>query len=168
MEKEFRFDVQLGAKDLWQFSMYHANKGAMGIVNLLFTLAAIVLLATQWGELSGPYRILVLFCATAFTVWQPLLLYRKACRQAKQPAVKEKMTLIFGKDGLRVQQNGQEAVFAWDDMGRLDRYPTMVILYMDRIHAYLLPKTALGGAEAEAAFYELVRACLPKERRRRI
>ena len=32
------------AKDLWAFSMYHANAGLMGIFNLLFTLAALYLL----------------------------------------------------------------------------------------------------------------------------
>ncbi len=38
----------------------------------------------------------------------------------------------------------------------------MYILYMDRVHAYLIPKTAL--AEQEEAFRELVTAHLPKEK----
>ncbi len=42
----------------------------------------------------------------------------------------------------------------------------MVVVYMDRVHAYLLPKKAMAGKEE--AFYQLVREQLPKERRRGI
>ena len=166
MEKELRFEVKLGVKDLWQFSMYHANAGMLGIVNLLFTLAALFLIVTRWGTLTTPYRALLVVCALMFTVWQPFLLYNKARKQAKAAAVKESMILTVGAEGLKVEQSGQEAAFAWDQMGRLDKMPTMVILYMDRVHAYLLPKSVMG--EREDAFYEMVRAHLPKERRRRI
>lgn len=166
MNKELRFEVKLGVKDLWQFSMYHANAGMLGIVNLLFTLAALFLIVTRWGTLTIPYRALLVVCALMFTVWQPLLLYNKARKQAKSSAVRDPMMLTFGEEGLRVEQGEQEALFAWDQMGRLDRMPTMVILYMDRVHAYLLPKSVMGEQEEE--FYEMVRAYLPKERRRRI
>lgn len=166
MKKELCFEVKLDVKDLWQFSMYHANAGMLGIVNLLFTLAALFLIVTRWGMLTTPYRALLVVCALMFTVWQPLLLYHKARKQAKATAVKEPMILVFGEEGLKVEQNGQEALFAWDQMGRLDKMPTMVILYMDRVHAYLLPKSVMGNREEE--FYEMVREYLPKERRRRI
>lgn len=166
MNKELRFEVKLGVKDLWQFSMYHANAGMLGIVNLLFTLAALFLIVTRWSTLTTPYRALLVVCALMFTVWQPLLLYNKARKQAKSSAVRDPMMLTFGEEGLRVEQGEQEALFAWDQMGRLDRMPTMVILYMDRVHAYLLPKSVMGAQEEE--FYEMVRVYLPKERRRRI
>lgn len=166
MKKELCFEVKLDVKDLWQFSMYHANAGMLGIVNLLFTLAALFLIVTRWGMLTTPYRALLVVCALMFTVWQPLLLYHKARKQAKATAVKEPMILVFGEEGLKVEQNGQEALFAWDQMGRLDKMPTMVILYMDRVHAYLLPKSVMGNREEE--FYGMVREYLPKERRRRI
>lgn len=166
MKKELCFEVKLDVKDLWQFSMYHANAGMLGIVNLLFTLAALFLIVTRWGMLTTPYRALLVVCALMFTVWQPLLLYHKARKQAKATAVKEPMILVFGEEGLKVEQNGQEALFAWDQMGRLDKMPTMVILYMDRVHAYLLPKSVMGNREEE--FYEMVREYLPKERRKRI
>ena len=62
--------------------------------------------------------------------------------------------------------SGQTAEFAWENMARMDRLPNMVVLYMDRVHAYLLPKRVMEGQEE--AFYELARKHLPKERRRRI
>lgn len=166
MEQELRFEVKLGVKELWQFSMYHSNGGVMGGVNVLFTLAALYLIITRWGVLGISYRLLLVVCVLMFTVWQPLLLYNKARKQAKSPAVQAPMLLTFGENGLKVEQGDQTAEFSWDQMGRVDRMPTMVILYMDRIHAYLLPKAELAGREEE--FYKLVREHLPKARRRRI
>lgn len=165
-EKPLKFELQLTAKDLWAFSMYHSNGGFRGIFNLLFTAAALYLLIARWGALSIPYRLLMAFCALLFTVWQPLLLYSKARKQAKTPVIKDAMSLTFGGDGLKVEQNGQSAEFTWDQMGRMDRLPSMIVLYMDRVHAYLLPREALGGQEEELC--AMARAHLPKERRRKI
>lgn len=166
MEKEMKFEVKLSAKDLWQFSMYHANGGVTGLFNLLFTLAAIFLLIVRWGTLTGAYRLLLVGCALIFTVLQPALLYNKVRKQAKNPAMQQPMQLTFHEKGLKVEQNDQEIEFTWDQMGRMARKPTQVILYMDRVHAYLLPRTVLG--EREEAFYEMARRYLPKEKRRGI
>ena len=160
------FTLQLSAKELWQFSLYHANGGMLGIFNLLFTVAAFYLLVTKWTAVTIPYRILLIVCVLLFTVWLPLLLYNKARKQAKSPAVKNPMTLSFGEDGLVVSQNGQEAEFSWDQMARMDKAHGITVLYMDRVHAYLIPKKVLG--DREEAFYEMVRRHLPKERRKRI
>lgn len=166
METQLTYHVNLTAKDLWAFSMYHANGGMLGIFNLLFTLAAVMLLVTRWGAVTTPYRLLLIVCVLLFTVWQPFLLYRKARKQAKTAVVRDPMTLVFNETGLTVEQSGQTASFTWQQMGRMDGHRTMVVLYMDRVHAYLLPKSAMG--EQEQALYEMARQYLPKERRRRI
>lgn len=41
-EQTFRFHIQMQAKDLWKFSMYHANKGYLLVFNVLFTLASCI------------------------------------------------------------------------------------------------------------------------------
>lgn len=166
MDKEMKFEVNLSAKDLWQFSMYHANGGMMGIFNLIFTAAAVFLLFVRWAELTDAYRLLLVGCALIFTVLQPALLYNKVRKQAKSPVMQQPMYLTFREDGLKVEQNDQKVDFTWDQMGRMSKKPTLVILYMDRVHAYLLPKSVLGDREEE--FYEMVRTHLPKEKRRGI
>lgn len=158
--------LHITAKELWIFSMYHANAGFMGIFNVLFSLAALYLLIFRWGSTTVPYRCLLVVCALIFTVWQPLLLWMKAAKQAKRPAVKNPMRLRFDDETLTVSQEENAADFTWEQMGRLDAKPSMYILYMDRIHAYLIPKKALG--DQEEVFRELVTVHLPKEKRRNI
>lgn len=166
MKEEIKFKVQLTTKELWQFSMYHANSGVMGVFNLIFTALAFVLLVIRWGSLTNGNRLLLCCCMLIFTVLQPAILYSKVRKQAKAPAIQFPMNLTFDQEGLRVEQNGHEAKFAWEQMGRMDKKFTMVILYMDRVHAYLLPKKAMAGQEE--VFCQLVQKYLPKERRRGI
>ena len=163
---KIQFRIALTAKDFWQFSMHHSNGGMMGIFNMIFTVASLALLLIRWGELTVPYRLLLVFCVSLFTVWQPLLLYNKARKQAKRMAAQPPMDLTFDQDGLLVEQGEQQAVFAWDQMGRMDRSRKMVVLYMDRIHAYLIPERVMK--DQQEAFFEMARKYLPKERRRRI
>ena len=164
MKKEMKFEVKLTAKELWQFSMYHANSGAMGLFNVIFTAAALFLLVFRWGTLTAAYRLLLLGCVLIFTVLQPILLYGKVKRQAKSPAITEPMYLTFNEEGLKVEQSGQQAEFTWEQMGRMDRKLSLVVLYMDRVHAYLLPRKLLG--EQEEAFFEMAGKHLPKGRRK--
>ena len=62
------FTVKLTAKDLWKFSLYHSNKGMLGIFNVIFSLAAIFLLVTTWRSNTVMYRALLIVCALMFTV----------------------------------------------------------------------------------------------------
>lgn len=50
--------LHITAKELWIFSMYHANAGFMGIFNVLFSLAALYLLIFRWSSTTVPYRCL--------------------------------------------------------------------------------------------------------------
>ncbi len=161
MKQKFEFRVKLTAGDLWHFTMYHAYSGMTGVFCVIFTLVAVVLILTRWNVLETYQKGLLVICLLLFTIWQPGLLYYKACKQAKRPAIAAPMELTFSRsEGLRVRQNGQSARFAWDQIGRVDRHGSMLIIYLDRIHAYLLPKTVLG--EDEESFYGLLKDCLPQ------
>lgn len=161
-----RFEVNLGAKELWQFSMYHSMSGMKGVFNLLFTLAALYVLIVRFDVLTAAYKLLLVGCILIFTVWQPLLLYWKARKQAKLPAISQPMILSFGEQGFKVEQNGQQAEFTWEQIGRMDGFSSMIVIYMDRVHAYLLPNFAMNG-EREA-FCQTARTYLKPNQRKKI
>lgn len=142
-----QFEVKLETGDFWRFSLHHSMSGMTGIFNILFTAVAVFLLITRWSVLSSGQRLLLVICALIFTVLQPLLLLRKAHAQAKQPVMKTPMLLTFSEEGLCVEQNDQQVQFTWDQMARMERVSSMIILYMDRVHAYLLPKRIMGERE---------------------
>ncbi len=164
--KEIRFRVRLTANDLWRFSMYHANKGYLGFFNVFFTLGALFLLIFKGTQMLLPQRLLLVVCALMFTVWQPMLLWVKARKQASGKSMKEAIDMTFSDGGIRVEQGGEELELRWDDLRQVKRIPGELILYTDRIHAYLLPDTAVGGQREELV--KLLREKLPREKCRRI
>lgn len=159
-------EVKLAAKDLWKFSMYHSYKGLQGLFNIIFSAAAVFLLITTWSSNSTSYRVLLIICALMFTVWQPGILYLKAARQAKAPRIQNPMTLTFDEEGILVSQGEETLSIAWENMAKVDRAGDMMILYMDRIHAYLLPDSVIGEKKTEIR--GLMKEKLPPERRKRI
>lgn len=148
-KKEFHFQTKLGAKDFWLFSMYHSNKGMMGLFALIFTASALFLLLTKWSDVDTRYRVLLIICALLFTVWQPGILYLKAKKQASLPAMQIPLDMVFGETGFSVQQKEERIEFPWTNMFMVVELPHMVILYTDSIHAYLLTDRILG-AEKDA------------------
>lgn len=159
-------EVRLTARDLWKFSMYHSYRGMQGIFNVIFSVAAIFLLITTWSSNSIPYRVLLIICALMFTVWQPGILYLKAARQAKKPMIQNAMTLSFSQEGILVSQGKEILELGWDNIGRVDRIRDMMIVYTDRVHAYLLPDSVTG--ENKPALSALIKEKLPPNRRKRI
>ena len=161
-----RFRIQITAKDLWMFSMYHSNKGYLGVFNLFFTLASLWILVTRWSDVTVAYRILLLICVLMFTVWQPALLYMKAAKQAKTKAVKEPMDMTCSKEGILIEQAGQSQEITWDQIVKVEQVRGLLIIYMGRVHAYLIPEQA--AAVCRDQLLELIRANLPVERRKKI
>lgn len=161
-----RFRIQITAKDLWMFSMYHSNKGYLGVFNLFFTLASLWILVTRWSDVTVAYRILLLICVLMFTVWQPALLYMKAAKQAKTKAVKEPMDMTCSKEGILIEQAGQSQEITWDQIVKVEQVRGLLIIYMGRVHAYLIPEQT--AAVCRDQLLELIRANLPVERRKKI
>nr|WP_314465632.1 YcxB family protein [uncultured Clostridium sp.] len=159
-------DVRLTAKDLWKFSMYHSYRGFQGVFSFLFSAAALYVLVATWTTATLPYRTLIIVCALMFTVWQPFVLYMKAARQEKKPVIRNGMALSFSAEGIVVTQGQEKLELLWEDVIMVKRVGKLLIIYMDRIHAYLLPDSVAGEKAAELT--ALMKENLPPERRKRI
>ena len=143
-EERFHFHIQMDAKDLWMFSMYHANKGYLGVFNVLFTLV----------------------CVLMFTVWQPGLLFLKAMKQLKNDRMKSPMDMTFTKEGFTVTQKDQSMDVAWDQIRGVVGIRGEYILYMGQMRAYLIPDRILG--QDKEKFAGFLREVLPGERLKRV
>lgn len=161
-EKELRFHVRMTVNDLWRFSMYHANRSYMGVFNLLFTVAPIYLLFFQGENLLLPQRFLLVVCACMFSVIQPSMLLLKARRQAQSRSAREPIDLTFREEGLLAEQAGEQMELEWERVSQVRRIPGELLIYTDRIHAYLLPDRAVADRREELNDY--LKKHLPKEK----
>lgn len=165
-QETFEFQVQMNAKNLWYFSLHHANKGYLGVFNVLFTLASLYLLVTTWNESAAPSRLLLVFCISIFTLIQPGQLYLKAKKQASLAVMKEPIRFRFTTEDISIQQGEQQQELKWEQIVRIEPAKGMLVIYMDRIHAYLITDEAMGDQKGK--FCAMLREALPKERRKRI
>lgn len=165
-EQTFQFHIQVTARDLWKFSMYHSNKGYLGVFNVLFTLASLYLLVTQWNETGVAYRLLLAVCVMMFTVWQPGILFLKSIKQAGNERLKSAMDMTFTREGFTISQGEQSMDVTWDQVTRVTRIRGEYIVYMSSVRAYLLSDETLG--EQKEAFAAFLKEVLPKERLKRV
>ncbi len=156
------FTTKPTAKELWKFSMIYANKGIRGGVNLILVGGSAFLLLTRWDMLELFQRLLLVFIIFLFVIWQPAMLYPKALRQAKELEKQPPLQLTFSEEGVEVAQGGEGGQIPWEDISRIEMVGDMVIIYGDRAHASLIPRSSMGSEEE--AFRKLVREKLPKAR----
>lgn len=166
MEASYTFQTRPTAGELWKFSIYYANKGMRGPVNIILTAGALFLLVIRWSDLELVQRMLLAFIAFLFLVWQPGVLYLKSLRQAKELEKQPPLTITFGEEGVGVSQGEQSGRIPWEQIGRIEAFMDLIIVYGEGARASLIPRSLLQ--ENEQGFIELIHKKLPADRRKRI
>ncbi|MDO5416287.1 MAG: YcxB family protein [Lachnospiraceae bacterium] len=165
-KRSFTFKTKPTVKELWKFSMYFANKGLRGGVNIILVGGSLFLLLTRWSQLEMFQRLMLFFIIFLFVIWQPAMLYPKCLRQAKELEKQPPLILTFSEEGVEVSQGEEGGHIEWKDVGKIEAVGGMMIVYGDRVHASLIPISSMGADEE--GFRKLVREKLPKARCRRI
>lgn len=160
----FTFETKPTSKELWKFSMIYAYKGIRAGVNLILVGGSLFLLLTKWETLEVFQRLLLSFIVFLFVLWQPAMLYLKSVRQAQELAKQPPLVLTFSPEGLDVAQGEEGGHIEWQDVGRIESVGGMIIVYGDRVHASLIPRSSIGADEE--GFKKLVQENLPKARRK--
>ena len=111
---KIKIDMQLNAKDIWLFSMYHSNRGFLLIFNVLFTIVMYYYMITSWNTIDIPRKILFLALANMFLLIQPAMLYLKSAKQARSEAIRAGLSLEMNDEGIVVSSKGESIDFKWD------------------------------------------------------
>lgn len=138
--------------ELWQLSMYYTYGSMVGICNIIFTVAVLALAVSRWGEAGLIMRLLLIVGACLFTIIQPAMVYMKAVKQAD--AIKQDTRVGFGDSGIHVSFGGRDSDMGWDTIKKISKKPTMIVIFTDNTHGFVLTNRVLG-TEREA-FYEYV------------
>ena len=99
---KIKIDMQLNAKDIWLFSMYHSNRGFLLIFNVLFTVVMYYYMITSWNTLDIPRKIMFVLLANMFLLIQPAMLYLKSAKQARSEAIRVGLSLEMNDEGIVV------------------------------------------------------------------
>ena len=148
---KYKYTYRNTAGELWQLSMYYTYGSVVGMCNLIFTAAVIALTINKWNTVSGVWRFLLLLCCL-FTVIQPLAVWRKAEKQAA--GISQDTEMEFGDTGIRIRVGDENSAIPWTAVKKISKKPTMIILFSDTTHGYVLTNRVLG--KDRDAFYNYV------------
>ena len=136
---KIKIDMQLNAKDIWLFSMYHSNRGFLLIFNVLFTVVMYYYMITSWNKIDTPRKIMFVLLANMFLIIQPAMLYLKSAKQARSEAIRAGLSLEMNDEGIVGSSKGESIDFKWESGFRSRIVPGIIIIYVDAVRGYLLP-----------------------------
>lgn len=157
---KYQFTINTTASDLWQLSMYGTYGSILGVTNAVFTVAMVLLAVRFFSEASMVLKCLLIAAICIFPVFQPLLVYRRAKKQAKN--LPKDVLLSFDDQGMHVSIGVQKEDIAWNAVRGITKKPTLLILYSSAQHGYVLSNKVLGEHKEE--FYQYVRSKIDQKK----
>ena len=146
---EIKFSVTMKVKTMYRFLMRHAYSGASGIINLVISGGALVLLLAGFAD-STAGKVMLGIIAALFTIINPLYLYYKAAAQVRLTKMFSKpLEYVVNAEGITVSQGEESLQIAWTDLRKIIETKTDFYLYLSLTRAYIFPKEELDGKEKD-------------------
>ena len=114
---------------LFSYVMNTNYRSMSGILGLVLSFGAIVMLVIGWNTTSGRQKAIFIIVALMFTVINPLSLAFKTFKQLKT---------------IGVSQGEEHMDLEWKGVYRLLMTKYMLAVYTNRMHAFVIPLDQLG------------------------
>lgn len=143
--EQYAFSVQMTTKEVFRFSLHHSYFKWSGIVGLLMSVTAIILLVITFSQLGDRERAVLVIVALWFIVLEPLTLWTRARGQAKRnPAYKKPLIYSMDETGITVAQDEQRQSVEWKQLFKIVETSSQYLVYSSRIYAFVFPKKSMG------------------------
>ncbi len=149
---EYKYMCDVKASDLWKMAMVRTYKAAIGVVNIVFTVAMILLVFRFWKTAPDILRVLMIFGCLVFPVIQPLATYGMCVKQLEN--MPRDMELKFDDVGVHVSTGGQSELIRWNKVKNAIKRNNMIVVMSDDSHGYMLTNRVLGNEKEE--FYDFL------------
>ncbi len=149
---EYKFLCDAKPSDIWKMAMTRTYKSTIGIVNVIFTVAVVLLAIRFWGEASPFIRSLLIFGCVLFPVIQPLATYGMSVKQLEE--MPKDMELTFNDREVVVTTGGKSQSLKWKNIKNAIKRKSMIIVMSDDRHGYMITNRVLGNDKE--SFYEFL------------
>lgn len=160
---KIEFDVKLAATDLYLFNMYQAYKGLQGSLSIILPILIFVYAAYNWNNVNLETSLLNIGIGILFLIYIPISLWLRSAKIVKTNEVLSKpLHYEFSEGVIRVTQGEESVEFQWENIYRMITKGGLVLIYTNRINAYIISKKQITGEYA--ALKELATSKLEKYR----
>ena len=165
MERNMKvsFEIKLKAKDIFGFNIYQSYRGMQGIISIILPILLIVMAVVGVGNVSIENIILYIVLAVVCAVYIPVTLWLRAQKSMKvNESLAKPLRYEFSEELIRVSQEDAQEEFQWDIIYKMVANKKRVLIYTNRINAFIIPREQLGDKYEDLA--KLANACLEKYR----
>lgn len=158
------FDIKLTEKDLYKFNLRQAYRGMQGMLSLLLPVLIFAYAIASFETVSIGSTLVYVGLGILFLVYVPVSLWFRVKKTIQDPnnAISKKIHYDFAEDVIRVSVEQEEVEFKWENIYQMKAQKDMVLVYTNRINAYILPMEQIGEAYKELS--ELAHGKLEKYR----
>ena len=155
MNENISFEATITEQDLYKYNLHHSYTSTQGIFSIVVAALLIVAWVMQFDRLSLVYLVLYPLIALMFLLYIPLNLRLRAKQQMQQEVFKHPLTYTLGDDGISVSSPTAEkpAVLPWDYVYKIVTWSGYLLIYSNRVNAYIIPRTQISGQEQQIFDY---------------
>ena len=157
-------DIKLDAKDLFRFNMQQAYRGMQGILSIILSILVFAYAVTSFGEVSIGSTLVYVGLGIVFLVYVPISLWLRVNKIVKDEnnALSKQLHYEFEEEVIRVSVGEESVEFQWENIFQMKTSGPLLLVYTNRINAYVLPLTQVGDKYEELS--KLAHAKLEKYR----
>lgn len=157
-------DIKLTAKHLFDFNIRQAYKGLQGFLSIFLPAIVFAYAVMSIGKVDVIYTALYFVLGVVFLVYVPFSLWKRSKKVVADPdnALSKTLHYEFTEEAIRVSVEEENVEFKWENIYQMKKSGNMVLVYTNRINAYILPIEQLG--ENYSQLSELAHSKLEKYR----
>lgn len=149
---KYQYTYRTTGFELWQLSMYYTYSSMVGVCNVIFTAAVLALTGTRWGTAGTAMKLFMILGCCLFPVIQPLAVWLRAQKQAA--GIRQDTKVCFDDSGIHIELGEKSSSAGWNTIKRVSKKPTMIIVFSDTTHGFVLTNRVLG--EEREVFYAYI------------
>lgn len=138
------FTVNMTIKDMYKFLMRHAYYCVSGVISLIISIAALVLLVVRFEYLTPSQVGLLAIAGCMFTVILPMHLWTRATTIVKlTPSFQKPLNYRINDDGVYVSQDEEEVLLPWSGVFKFVETKTQMVIYSSPKNGFIFPKNQI-------------------------
>ena len=144
-------DIKLDAKDLFRFNMQQAYRGMQGILSIILPILVFAYAVTSFGEVSIGSTLVYVGLGIVFLVYVPVSLWLRVNNILKDEnnALSKVLHYEFEEVVIHVSVGEESVEFKWENIFQMKTSGPLLLVYTNRINAYVLPLEQVGDRYEE-------------------
>lgn len=145
------FDIKITAKDLFLFNVKQAYKGMQGALSIILPALIFAYAVTTYGQVSIGSTLVYVGLGIMFLVYVPVSLWIRSKTIVNDPknALSKVLHYEFTEDAIQVSVEAESVEFKWENIYQMKKSGSLLMVYTNRINAYILPLVQLDDKYEE-------------------